>query len=487
MMLFYVGYVVRRRGEEFLRKKMQHLHGKVLPGYGKIFDALSVQDIHLANKISSIPPLHGGSLVSMVDISKKQLHALLLAPCSNLAWRSCVKTILECGCSHEEIRASQGCISLQLVQFAHSCMQVLRRDNGDALVCMQQAFAMDRAGIYGVANAMDVVSGYVGVMGECFSLINMDMWNRKDGVLSAHTSVSTLQCMQAFTELVQRMAHFKIFGTGKKHVVDASNMLLRTGGFPLAKKLLDLLNNSCETKSACVAKQTIADVLSAWVGIMMVTSVGNNDSSVVENAERDFLQKVKFLTDETHFGRVAHCIRDYVEQYLQQKSPSSSPVARASPVSFEAITEILGDSEIIEILESRINLASSRGDSSRMVLDVDDDRDNIPLPLVPQMYLGSTSLQPASFYFGRATTAAGDSSVEDEESVSMFFDASVPRRLDSEMCHAFDHCWRMLANGSNEGMTLALFCPLLMQVAQVARNVIKCNALYSMEFIVRPL
>ena len=82
---------------------------------------------------------------------------------------------------------------------------------------------------------------------------------------SAYNCVTNLQCLQAFTELVLRTAHFRVFGTGKKHLVDICNMVLRTGGHEVANKLLSMLSSPSDKDRKEVAYKTIIDVMSSCI------------------------------------------------------------------------------------------------------------------------------------------------------------------------------------------------------------------------------
>ena len=362
---------------------------------------------------------------------------------------------------------------MQIVQFSHACINCFTTLDG-LKNDLQELCLFDRAGIHSFSVAFQWISRFLAIMPKGYEAINEHM-------TASPTSggcVSHLQCLQAFTELVLRTAHYRIFGTGKRHVVDCCNLLLRTGGCALANKLLALLSCSGDEedldleKQKNVALQTMANVMSAWMGIMIVTTVGNDRTPVVQSSEHDFVRDAAHFDDSTSFGKVAHCILEYARTYLMANKKDNG-LSMQKHAEVKEDNNISGRDSPIARASSSSSSSSSSGYEHHSAIIEDDEDDDIPLPIVPQMYLRSVLNQGVS--------SSGDDNML---LPPLFSDPSVPRRPDGDMCHAWDFCWRHLAQGSNEGMRLALFRPLLLHVAVIAKNMIKANALYMIEHIV---
>lgn len=448
LLLFYISYAVRRNGEEFLSKKMKLLRSGKLPEAKKMLELLSAQDNLVANRILA------------------SSSCLQLVPLVSNTFRARIKAILLCGCTAGEVAMGQNNASMQIVQFAHGFIHALTQKHTQQTV--ESVCMLDRPGIHGVCIALNWVSHLITVLPRGYEAIHTIMHSSEEhkGSMRAQNCVAHLQALQAFTELVLRTAQFRIFGTGKKNVVDACNMLLRTAGLDLANRLLEMLSLSSSVESGCcmddktLAMHTISNVMSAWMGITIVTTAGSQDQTdIVKASQQEFVQDAHGYDDNTSFGRVAHCILAYVRP---ESHGSESPVAGA-PIS-----------------PSTSSTASFPGRlmHNRSV----EDADHIPLPLIPRMYLQSTLQLPI---FGEQSGLSNNSDEEEHlDSPHMFCDPSVPRRQDSTMCHVWDFCWENLARGTNEGMRMCLFRPLLMHVAIIARNMIKANALYSIDHVI---
>lgn len=446
IVLFYIAYPIRRQGDIFMKDKFQLLHEGKLPlhfGSSKITvaDMLSSQDMMIVNR--RVLP-HAG----------KAAHQSAVTPPLKLG--QMVQEIMGCGATKGEVAQvrlkTTSTPSVKLVLFAHGFMHLLAEEV-PSLGRLQEVCMLDRPGIKALRNAFECISFLVAVLPKGYEEINKHM--ASDPKQCVMACVLNLQCLQAFTELVLRTAHFRIFGTGKKHLVDACNMLLRTGGHTLCNSLLNMLKSEgrqtteiCKRKA--VAMQTICSMASSWIGILMVAGCGpahNNNNKAFNITREDFKKEACKFDDSTFFGRTVHCILQYAEDEATHsiRSSSSSPVAQAfSDVEYDS----LDDEE-----EEDAQTVGVGGTSSSRVPP--------PLPRLPHLYMQLS-----------------------QEQNLLDYDITLPRRPNSEMGHAWDFCWKQLGRGSNEGAKLSLFRPLLLHVCMIASNIVKANAFYMLDHIV---
>ncbi len=73
-------------------------------------------------------------------------------------------------------------------------------------------------------------------------------------------------------------------------MVDSCNMLLRTAGYTLSNDLLSLMSVSrlCKVEED-IAIEAIAGIMTSWIGIMLLTKAGKENSDVVKLSEADLM------------------------------------------------------------------------------------------------------------------------------------------------------------------------------------------------------
>jgi hypothetical protein len=123
-----------------------------------------------------------------------------------------IESILGCRSSSLEVVQSNKCVATKLLKFIHGCMFSLADGRKNCMKDMKTVMPMDSPGIIGISSSLKWIAHYVAVLPKGYNLINSRM--QLSDVPSSQTCVANLQCLQAFTELVQRTAHFQIFGTG---------------------------------------------------------------------------------------------------------------------------------------------------------------------------------------------------------------------------------------------------------------------------------
>ena len=107
--------------------------------------------------------------------------------------------------------------------------------------------------------------------------------------------LARMTCRQAFSELVIRSVHFRCFGTGRKFVIDASHLLLRSAGHELANDLLRMatcINNVDATWMADRedAARSIVQLMAAWQCIMTMTSSSFGRTDISEAFEKEIVE-----------------------------------------------------------------------------------------------------------------------------------------------------------------------------------------------------
>lgn len=225
-------------------------------------------------------------------------------------------------------------------------------------------------------------------------------------------------------------------------------------------------DNVASIRRQALALQTIASVMSSWIGIMMVTSIGGDTSSIVKKSEQDILTEGSTVDDETLYGKVVHCIRAYIEEHIPmgRSSAAARPPANAPDDDEAQGYDTLSDSDHEQEHEVPRQRLGPRQD--------DDDEEHMRHRDLPQsciLYIQSLRQKEDTEF----------------EVPNPALDPTIPRRPEACQCVAWDFCWKHIARGSNEGMRIALFRPLLLHIAIIARNMVKANALYLMDYIVK--
>lgn len=213
-------------------------------------------------------------------------------------------------------------------------------------------------------------------------------------------------------------------------------MLLRTAGYTLSNDLLSLMSVSrlCKVEED-IAIEAIAGIMTSWIGIMLLTKAGKENSDVIKLSEADLMSCIPGYDDSTCFGRAAHCVLKYLQD-RNQKSENTHP---------------------------------SRQDMQYSSLFEVSQRSHIPQ--IPNMYM-------------RSGTFANDYDDDDESNQATRQESTwedtplIPGRLDQSFCEVWDSCWENLACDSDEGKRLALFRPLLLYIACTAKNMVQINSFY---------
>ncbi len=123
-----------------------------------------------------------------------------------------IHEILKCRSSQHEVEASSKVPAMRLLKFIHGCMHSLAENNEKSLRHLRTAMPLDSHGIMGISASIQWIAHYISVLPRGYHLINSEM--AKSSGTSPQQCVANLQCLQAFTELVQRTAHYKVFATG---------------------------------------------------------------------------------------------------------------------------------------------------------------------------------------------------------------------------------------------------------------------------------
>ena len=177
-------------------------------------------------------------------------------------------------------------ISIRMIQFAQGIYHIL--GNGDEPTTtrlLRSTFVLDQYGTTGLQKVFRWVASGMVAATEAMGLIK----SHQSDCLSIEVT------HQSFKELLLRLVHFRCFGTGKRFVVDAVNMLLRTAGYDLTTELLHLATRSVtsvaseegDRKKIQGAVDCIVEVMSSWHCIVTMTSAGSAEE---EGNVKDFME-----------------------------------------------------------------------------------------------------------------------------------------------------------------------------------------------------
>jgi hypothetical protein len=244
MMLFYISYAIQRRGETFVRSRL--------------------------------------------DASTHRNYASTTTTTQSSRRRGCTRC---CAAVTEKVSAIMRTfsprisplISVRMVQFANGVYRVLARgDEPTTARLLRSTFLLDQHGITGVQNMFRWVAHGMVAASKAFRLIETEMT----------TTLMIPAAKQAFKEILVRLVHFRCFGTGKRFVLDAVNLLLRTAGYSLAQKLLDLLSLSYDAamkpeRKMEKALDLLVEVMSSWHCIVTMTSGESSEEELMQNSAFD--------------------------------------------------------------------------------------------------------------------------------------------------------------------------------------------------------
>ena len=247
MILFYISYTIRNSGENFVRLKLFS---------------------------SSSPPLIG----KQCDNNTNDYAMMLITSKVASVMRLSVPKI-------------SPLISIRMVQFSSGVYQLLAHgDECTTTRLLRSTFLLDQNGINGLQKVLRWVARGMVASVQGAKLIEDHFFSssssssredKKDGVDSSRLAVAVAQ--HAFREMLLRVVHFRSFGTGRRFVVDAVNLLLRTVGFELARKLMQISSNCVMTtepdNEKSEALDCLVEVMAPWHCIMTMTSGGRICSS----------------------------------------------------------------------------------------------------------------------------------------------------------------------------------------------------------------
>lgn len=229
MILFYISYTIRNRGESYVRSRL-------MPPI-----CLSNSTSCSCFSSSSSPSSRSKAITSRVSATMKLFTPRIIK-----------------------------LTSLRMVQFSHGVLHLIAHaDDATVNELIRSTFVLDQHGITGLQKVFHWTARGMVVANKAFCII-------EEQFASPSSLLSVQVAKQAFKEVLLRIVHFRCFGTGKRFVVDAVNLLLRTTGYELAQHLLHLATNplvdpedKMEEKKAL---DSLVEVMSSWHCIVTMTT-----------------------------------------------------------------------------------------------------------------------------------------------------------------------------------------------------------------------
>ena len=309
VVLFYISYAIRNRGEPFVHKKISQLR------QGKYGSSGMLEKL--------LPP----SLLLQQQQRKKgeKRHFLLLDDGSgkNDEVTNYVSRLMGYNNNNNDDNNAPAfsvspLISIRLIQFAHGAFRhlVCKKHREEENHVLHHLFLLDSHGIEGLRRVFrwttrGVVAARKGfqIIDKHISLlITTDSSSSSSGASKEGIQfmVSTV-CKQSFLEMLMRIIHFRSFGTGRRFFTDTVHLLLRAGGFELTKQLVQIATAASmhheegkEEEEERRVEECIADIVTSWHCIVTMTSAIFGESETSKSFENEILQ-VLFITPVYHF------------------------------------------------------------------------------------------------------------------------------------------------------------------------------------------
>lgn len=434
ILLFYISYPIRNRGESYVREKLQKLMRGTW-GNDRIIHRLAsppgpvrrLSDAELTRRVSHILRYGSGSVPAISPLA-----------------------------------------SIRLVQFAHGVLRLVADQSlgrQDTQPFLQQVLVLDGQGIHGLQKVFRWVSQGMIAMRMGSAII--------DEAFACDLHAATL-CKQALSEAVLRIVHFRCFDTGKRFLMDAVHMLLRVAGQDLACRLLKVV--TCLQEDREEATNAVAELMISWHCIVTMTTATFGCSESSKSFE-DEISCERWSKNHPHAGdillRAVACIKSHVNDVtlparLQCKEQQVAPLG-------DPATLIQHDDDVVEIL--------------------DDDSDRTSTAL-PYMYLRSVGIVPLEASASSSSNPASSRARRVEEDWAMQYsatsagDPTKSGRMDAEGSRVWEYCWRQFKKnhkGSQYADLLPMFKPILLFSAYMARNMVAVNTFYHHEHIANAL
>lgn len=515
ILIFYISYTVRDRGESYIRQKLSEMMVQEFSskqwwwGNDQLLERLRFSlnggpvvrlpsKDALTQRVARIMLYGNGSPSSQNNRQQKQQSTSPLlhgngSPSSQNKRQQKQQSISPLVC-------------IRLIQFAHGIFrlmadQVLYGESMDSCELLQQVLVLDAQGIFCLQKVIRWVSnGMVAIDRGCAMI--------RDHFASQLLLETT--CRHAFTEAVLRIAHYRSFGTGRRFVMDAVHMLLRVAGFDLACRLLKLMASSEEgdvQKTKEEAVHCIVEMMTSWHCIMTMTTAASASFSAENNrSSKAFEDEISseqwcssHLCEEDALFSIVQCVKSYVKDVAMPARCGQVGAANTAAVQEEQHHSF-----------ERENIDS--GSDSDSDDNGSDSRSSRQIISLPYMYMHSIGMVPFEVQRQAAAAAAQRMVVEDEDN-SSDYDAiasmasnrrrgdyhaeaavslgnpTVAGKQDPNAVIIWNFCWEALRKRTYTKYVgiLPMFQPILLYSATMARNMIAVNAYYQHEHIARAL